>query len=86
MIDPARIEGPLVLRSRNKGDRFLPMGAPGEKKIGDFFTDIKMPVELRDRVGLVCDDRGIVWITGLRLAERVRVGPETQQILKLSVR
>ncbi len=86
MIDPAKIEGPLVLRSRKKGDRFLPLGAPGEKKIGDFFTDVKVPAELRDRIGLVCDDRGIVWITGLRLAERVRVGPETQRILKLSVR
>jgi tRNA(Ile)-lysidine synthase len=86
MIDPARIEGPLVLRSRKKGDRFLPLGAPGEKKIGDFFTDVKVPAELRDRVGLVCDHRGIVWITGLRLAERVSVGPDTQQILKLIVR
>ena len=86
MIDPARIEGPLVLRSRKKGDRFLPLGAPGEKKIGDFFTDVKVPAELRDRVGMVCDDLGIVWITGLRLAERVSVGPETQQILKLSAR
>jgi len=86
MIDLARIEGPLVLRSRKKGDRFLPLGAPGEKKIGDFFTDVKVSAELRDRVGLVCDDLGVVWITGLRLAERVSVGPETQQILKLSVR
>ena len=86
MIDLARIEGPLVLRSRKKGDRFLPIGAPGEKKIGDFFTDVKVPAELREQVGLVCDDRGIVWITGIRLAERVRVSPETQQILKLSVR
>ena len=85
MIDLARIEGPLVLRSRKKGDRFLPLGAPGEKKIGDFFTDIKVPAELRDQIGLVCDDRGIIWITGLRLSERVMVGQETRQTLKLSV-
>ena len=85
MIDPTRLEGPLVLRSRENGDRFWPLGAPGGKTIGDFFTDAKVPAELRDRVGLVCDDLGIVWITGLRLAERVRVGPDTQQILKLSV-
>lgn len=86
MIDLAKIEGPLVLRSRKKGDRFLPLGATGEKKIGDFFTDVKVPAKLRDQIGLVCDKLGIVWITGLRLAERVRVGPETRQILKLSVR
>ena len=30
-----------------------------------------------------CDQVGIVWVLGLRLAERVRVGAETESILKI---
>ena len=43
--------------------------------LGDFFTDAKVPIEYRKRIGLVCDDAGIVWVIGLRIAERVMPRP-----------
>ena len=86
MIDLDKIEGKLVLRQRRRGDRFRPLGAPGEKKLGDFFTDTKVPLELRDRTGLLCDDQGIIWVMGLRLADRAKVTAPTKRILKLTIR
>ena len=85
MIDGARVQGSLRLRTWREGDRFTPLGAEGEKTLGDFFTDAKVPVEYRKRIGLVCDEAGIVWVMGLRIAERVKITPRTRQILKITV-
>jgi tRNA(Ile)-lysidine synthase len=85
MIDPAGVQGALKLRTWREGDCFTPLGAGGEKTLGDFFTDAKVPVEYRRRIGLVCDDAGIVWVIGLRIADRVKITPHTRKILKLTV-
>jgi len=85
MIDGGKVKGTLRLRTWREGDRFTPLGAKGEKTLGDFFTDAKIPIEYRKRIGLVCDDAGIVWVTGMRIAERVKITPRTRQILKLKI-
>ena len=85
MIDLDKIEGKLILRQRQEGERFTPLGTIGEKKLGDFFTDAKVPNELRDRIGLLCDDKGIVWVTGMRIADRVKVTNSTNRILKIEI-
>ena len=85
MIDVGQVQGALVLRTWRQGDRFEPLGAKGAKTLGDFFTDAKAPVEYRKRIGLVCDDAGIVWVIGMRIAERVKITAGTREILKLTV-
>lgn len=83
-LDAEQITGALLLRTRQRGDRFRPLGAPGFKTIGDFFTDQKVPEQLRDRIPLLCDDQGVVWVIGMRIAERVKVTKTTKNALKLS--
>ena len=39
---------PLAVRSRRPGDRFRPLGAPGDRKLQDFLVDRKVPREERD--------------------------------------
>lgn len=85
MMDLDKIQGKLILRQRQSGDRFTPLGVAGEKTLGDFFTDAKVPVEYRKRIGLVCDEAGIVWVIGMRIAERVKITAGTREILKLTV-
>ena len=85
MFDMDQIEPPLLLRRRRQGDKFWPLGAPAQKKLGDFFTDLKTPLETRDQVALVCDEQGIAWVMGLRIAEGLRVTSATRRILKLTV-
>ncbi|MFC1783789.1 tRNA lysidine(34) synthetase TilS [Planctomycetota bacterium] len=86
MFDGDKIQGTLRLRCRRDGDRFWPLGGGGIKKLGDFFTDAKVPTQLRDRVGLVCDDEGILWILGLRISERCKINPSTNRILKITIK
>jgi tRNA(Ile)-lysidine synthase len=84
-LDAGAVSGGLVLRTRRDGDVFHPLGAPGRKKVGDFLTDRKVPESDRDRVLLVADECGPVWIVGHRIDERVKVGDATRRVVKLSV-
>ena len=61
--------GEITLRSRRPGDRFQPSGMTGNKKLQDFFTDLKVPRDQRDSVPLLVCERGIAWVVGHRVAE-----------------
>ncbi len=73
----------LLVRSRRRGDRFMPAGLGHEKKLGVFMIDARIPQAWRDRVPLVCSPQGIVWLAGYRLDERARVTPDTKKVLRL---
>jgi len=81
------IELPLAVRSRRPGDRFTPLGAPGARKLQDFFVDRKIAREDRDTVPLVVDRRDrIVWVVGQSVAEDFRVTDPSQGVILLKVR
>jgi len=82
-LDWGRVTGDLVIRNRRPGDRFHPLGAPGSRKLKDFFIDIKVPQPDRDRVPLLVDDEGVICVLEYVIAERVRVRPETRTFLHI---
>jgi len=86
LIDYDRVKGPLVVRSRRPGDRFWPLGGPGSKKLSDFFIEKKIDSAERDRIALLCDQRGPIWVLGLRIDERVRLHDQTRRVLQLLAR
>ena len=61
-ISSAIICGSLHLRSRRQGDSYRSHGMT--HKIKKMLIDAKIPVDMRDRVPILCDDRGIVWVAG----------------------
>ena len=85
-LDWDRLSPPLAVRNPRPGDRFQPLGMSGVKKVGDFFTDAKVPVHLRANVPLVVDRERIVWLGGYRPDERARLRPDTRQVLTLTLR
>jgi tRNA(Ile)-lysidine synthase len=68
------------------GDRFHPMGAPGRKKVGDFFTDRKISTAQRRQIPILTDQDGIIAILGMRPDQRPAIGPSTRRILSVSLR
>jgi len=74
----------LVVRTRRPGDRFFPLGAPGERKLSDVLTDRKIPRERRD-LALLCSGNEVYYAIGLTVSERVRVSPETREILHVTL-
>lgn len=73
----------LVVRTRRDGDRFYPFGAPGEKKLGDFFTDAKIPSEKRD-VPLLASGNRVYYVAGIRTGEQCRVTEKTRAVIKIT--
>ncbi len=72
-IAASAVRGGLRVRSRRPGDRLRPLGMRGEKKVQDILIDAKVPAEERDEVPILCDDEGVLWVAGQRMAERAAV-------------
>ncbi|MCZ6873029.1 MAG: tRNA lysidine(34) synthetase TilS, partial [bacterium] len=82
-LDGDRVAGSLSVRFFQPGDRFYPLGAPGHKKLKDFFIDQKIPRAERPYVPLVINREDIVWVVGHRIDEAYKVRPETQRVIRL---
>ncbi|APG23901.1 MAG: tRNA lysidine(34) synthetase TilS [Syntrophotalea acetylenica] len=83
-FDAALVRFPLQVRSFRPGDRFYPSGAPGHRKLKDFFIDAKLPREVRQALPLVVADE-IIWLPGLRRCQGLRPKPGGSQVLRLAV-
>jgi tRNA(Ile)-lysidine synthase len=73
----------LVVRSRQRGDRFQPLGMSQPKKLNEFMIDVKIPRLWRQRVPIICSPQHIVWVAGWRIDDRVKVTDDTRQVLCL---
>lgn len=83
-LDAARVRLPLRVRTRLPGDRFVPQGMTGAKKLQDYLVDARVPARWRDRVPLVVNgDDDIVWVAGHRIDARYRVTDKTKRALHL---
>ncbi len=85
-LDAESVHPPLVARTRRPGDRFFPLGMTGMKKISDFLIDEKIDSAQREKLVVLCDQLGPIWVVPLRIDERVRLTRATRQILRLRVR
>ncbi len=84
LMDYQRLHFPLKLRTFRPGDRFQPLGMSGSKKLQDFFVDEKIPRSRRPCIPLLLSGEEIIWIAGHRLAESVKITPQTLCIFKLT--
>ncbi len=79
-LDYDKVKLPLLLRHRRKGDKFHPYGMAGSKKIKDLLIDLKVPKSKRDKIYLLEDREGIIWIMN-RIDERVKITDLTENVL-----
>ncbi len=62
VLNNDKIIGSLYVRNRRDGDVYFIGGH--HKKVKKLFCDNKIPSSARDKLPLVCDDEGILWIPG----------------------
>jgi tRNA(Ile)-lysidine synthase len=85
-LDAGRLELPLLLRGRQTGDLFEPLGMNGQRvSLKDWMIKQKLPQRARAGWPLVCSGAEIVWIPGFQLAHFARITPDTRQILHLNL-
>ena len=85
-VNADAISFPLVVGRVAEDERFIPFGMKGSKLVSDYLKDCKVPVEERLRQLVVCSGGEIVWVVGRRVDNRVRVSPDTTDIVCISVK
>lgn len=83
-VDADAIEG-AALRTRRDGDRFHPLGAPGDRLLSDYLTDRKVERPLRDTLPLVAVGGRVLWVCGVGLSETARVRADSRACARLSI-
>ena len=84
LIDFDQVRFPLHVRPPARADRFEPLGMGGSTMpLADFFRGRHIPPDQRVRTPLVCDQLGIIWVAGHRIADRVKRTEQTSRTLGL---
>lgn len=83
-FDYDKIEERLVIRKRRNGDKMLPLGMRGNKKVKDIFMDLKIPVDERDKIPVLCFDNEIAWLVAHKVSEKFKITKETKNIIKIT--
>ncbi len=81
LIDGDLAPFPLVLRAPAAGERIVPLGAPGSKKVNRLLSDRKIPRHRRHRYPVLARGPDIVAIPGLVISDRVRISEQTRRVL-----
>ncbi|WP_029451482.1 tRNA lysidine(34) synthetase TilS [Clostridium algidicarnis] len=84
-FDADKIKGDINVRYRKDGDKFIPYGMSGSRKLKDIFIDEKIPREQRDSIVLICFDKHIAWIEGYKVSELFKVEHKTKNILSITI-
>jgi len=85
-LDAARLSYPLELRPVKPGDRFVPLGMHGHRKVKDFLIDRKVPLSDRRRALILASHGEVAWLCGYRLDDRFKVTGRTDRVLEVRIK
>jgi tRNA(Ile)-lysidine synthase len=74
---------PLLVRNRSEGDRYQPLGAPGQKKLKEIMRAKGIPLSERERRPVFLSEDKIIWILGLPVSEKFKVEEGTSDIFAI---
>lgn len=78
-FDLGAVPDGAAVRFMRAGDKFRKFGG-GTKSLGDYFTDIKMPVRLRGRIPLIVEgEHRVLAVCGVEISEEIKVTERTAQ-------
>ena len=84
-FDAHLLKFPLTLRRWKAGDRFIPFGMKGSRKLSDYFNDKKISVIDKKNIWLLCSGDDIIWIVGERTDNRYRITDTTMEVCILKI-
>jgi len=85
-FDYDRLKMPLIVRNFRPGDRFMPFGMKGHKKLKDLFIEKKIARRKRGLIPIIVSGNDIIWVTGIRQAEYGKIWPDTKKVLKIEIK
>ena len=85
-LDADFAEGEVIMRKRQVGDRYAPLGLSGHSmKLSDFWINKGFPKRFRENWPLIISNEKLIWIPGFQPAFNVRITESTKHVLQLNV-
>ena len=86
IIEQKQLIYPLILRSKQNGDKFNPFGMKGSKLVSDFIKDIKLNAIEKENCKILENGNGdIIWVIGYRSDNRYKINNDAKKLIKLSL-
>jgi tRNA(Ile)-lysidine synthase len=79
-FDLEKVPFPWHLRTFMAGDRIVPLGMNGTKKVKTLFIDEKIPLTLRRRTPLIFSGDTLIWVCGVRMSQQARTVSTTTHV------
>ena len=84
--DYDKIFGSITVRPRESGDEISPAGRDCTKSLKKLYNELKIPVEDRDGIPVILDDKGVIGIYGYCCDERVKIDNTTNSVILINIR
>ncbi|MBO5066368.1 MAG: tRNA lysidine(34) synthetase TilS [Clostridia bacterium] len=81
LVDCDKIVGKICLRTRKNGDFIRLPRRNVSKSLKKLFSEMNVPVEIRDNVPVLADDEGVIWVCYVGVAERCKVDDGSTNIV-----
>lgn len=79
-FDCDKIVGKLDLRTRKSGDSIRLKNRGCTKTLNQIFNERKIPIGLRDKLPVLADEKGVVWVYGFDVSQRVSINSSSEKI------
>lgn len=84
-VDCDKIIGNWEIRTRLSGDSIRLKGRGCTKPLNKLFSELGIPANLRDEIPVIADEKGIVWVMGVGVAERCAVTKNSKRVYIIEV-
>ena len=84
-LDAEKVVLPIEIRKWKKGDKFVPFGMKGQKKVSDYLTDRKFSLFQKENQYVACSEGKILWLIGERTDDRFKITEKTKRALILKI-
>lgn len=84
-VDYDKIMVDVFLRNRLPGDRFTPLGRGCTKTLKKLFNENKLPALQREKIGILADREGIIFIEDFGVSERVKIDHTTKTVAVIEI-
>lgn len=85
-LDCDKIIGKSVIRTRKSGDSIRLKNRGCTKSLTKLYNECGIPVSERDIIPVIADDKGVVWIHGIGVAQRCAVSENTKKAYIIEVK
>ncbi len=85
-FDYKKLQFPLTLRKWEAGDRFIPFGMKGSKKVSDLFTDLKINRFEKEKAFVLLSGNEIIWVVGYRTSEKFKLTTDSTPAFKIMLK